>query len=276
MSKGKAKVNYLHREGLVGHDTAPDWEFIYKTSTVKDPGYNVGDRAVLPDGRVFRYCKSVGACYTGQLNKFQTVIGSTSGIDYSALAESAAIGDTSILMTNQGVIAQTEDCMRGGWIEIKTANTEAAGNQSGMQRMIVGNTADASVGMNGTVRIYLDAPLTAAVTTSSYAFSIGNPWNAVANDALYTNSACGLAATYVSASGYYHWELTWGLCWITDIAATLGTVNHQRQLVLNNSGGVGPHAYGTASLTQQQHIGFIVDDNASANGMSLVMLQICP
>ena len=271
-TRGRASARYLGKGGAVGHSIASEWEFIYGTSLVKDPEWEVGDRVVLADGRVFRYCRSDGACYTGQLNKFQSVIGTTSGIDYSALAEAAAIGDTSILMTNQGVIAQTENCMRGGWIEIKVANTDASGNQEGMQRMIIGNTADASATMDGTVRIYLDAPLTAAVTTSSYAFSIGNPWNAVSNDATATNSCCGVAATYVSASGYYHWEQTWGLCFITDIAATLGKVNAERQLIANATGGVAPHDSGCT----EQHVGFIVDDNASANGMSLVMLQISP
>jgi len=272
MAKGKAKVNYLGRSGVVMPQTVPSWDFIYEKSTVKSEKYNVGDRVVMPDGRVFRYCKSVGACYTGQLNKFQSVFSTTSGIDYSALAEGAAIGAKSILMTNQGVIAQTEDCMRGGWIEIKTANTDAAGNQSGMQRMIIGNTADASVAMTGEVRIYLDAPLDQAVTTSSYAFSIGNPWNAVSADIEPTNSCCGVAAVYVSASGYYHWEQTWGLCFVTDTNATLGKVDEERQLIANRQGSVAPH---DAACTEQ-HVGFIVNDNASADGMGLIMLQICP
>jgi len=33
----------------------PNIEFLYEHSSTKNPEYNIGDRVLLPDGRVFRY-----------------------------------------------------------------------------------------------------------------------------------------------------------------------------------------------------------------------------
>lgn len=230
--------------------------------------YICGTRFLMWDGAVYKYSKSSGACYTGQLNKFQNVIG-TVGIDYVVLPNAAAVGVTDVVMT--AAVEQTKDCLAGGWIEFKVTNTDAAGNQTGQQRRIIGNTACAAA---GTTTISISGPVTEALTTSSYAFCMPNPYTSVKADTLATTSACGIAAVYVSATGYYHWEQTWGLAFVSDTAATLGKTDHERQLVLNQQGSVSPHAYATAAATAQQHIGFIVDNNASANGMSLIMLQI--
>lgn len=239
---------------------------IYAADTTQR--YIYGTRFLMWDGAVYKYSYSTGACYTGQLNKYQNVIG-TVGIDYVVLPAEASAGDTKVLMT--AAVAQAKDTLAGGWIEFKTVNTDAAGNQSGIQRRIIGNDVIAA---GGTGYIYLNAPLTVALTTSSYAFCMPNPYSSVKVDSLATTSACGLSAVYVSAAGYNHWEQTWGLGFCTDTAATLGKVDHERQLVLNQQGSVAPHAYLIAQATAQQHIGFIVDNNASANGMSLIMLQI--
>jgi hypothetical protein len=249
--------------------TAVDYPYlgIYTTETTQRFIY--GTRYITYDGAVYKYSKSSGACYTGELNKFQHAIDSV-GIDYVVLPNTSAIGATEIVMT--AALAQAKDTLAGGWIEFKTANTDAAGNETGMQRRIIGNTA---CGAGATTVVTLNGPLTAALTAATgYAFCMPNPYSSVAYDTAATNSACGLAATYIAATGYNHWEQTWGLAFCTDVAATLGKTDNQRQLVLAQNGGVSPHAYATASVTAQQHIGFIVDDNATANGMSMIMLQI--
>lgn len=240
---------------------------IYTSETTQR--YVYGTRYLMWDGAVYKYSKSAGVCYTGQLNMFQAVIG-TVGIDYVVLPNDSTIGDRSVVLT--AAVAQAEDTLAGGWIEFKTANTDAAGNQTGMQRRITGNT---SCGAGGTTTVSFEGGLSAALTNAvGYAFCMPNPYQYVSYDAEIGNSSCGIAATYIAATGYNHWQQTWGLCLVTDVAATLGTVGHQRQLVAHNNGGVGPHLYGTATATAQQHVGFIVDDNTGANGMTMIMLQI--
>lgn len=97
MAKGKARVNYLGRAGLVAAKDAPDWSFIYETSTIKDSHYNIGDRVVLPDGREFYYAKSAGACISGQGCEF-TAVGFNS---YIAADTAQAVGDKQIEMPHE-------------------------------------------------------------------------------------------------------------------------------------------------------------------------------
>jgi hypothetical protein len=166
-------------------------------------------------------------------------------------------------------IAQTENGLRGGTIIINTVPPDAA-NALLQQRYITGNNAAAA---NKKVYIALDEPLRAAVTTASYAFCMRSPYTSVGYTTTNNRSVGGLPATTVTASGYFGWLMTRGFCWISDQAATLGTVDYQRQLVLGYAGGIGPHD-STALNAGQQHIGFIVDNNESHNGMTLIMLQI--
>jgi hypothetical protein len=253
--------DFKYERGPIQDDGWPiDYSDAYKTGIyTADTAqrFVYGTRYLMWDGAVYKYSLSKAACYTGQLNKYLNVIG-TVGIDYVVLPAAAAIGDTKVKMT--AAVAQAEDTLAGGWIEFKTVNTDAAGNDK--------------IAAAGTGYLYLNAPLTAALTTASYAFCMPNPYSGVGIDSGTGTSACGVSAVYVSATGYTHWQQTWGLAFCTDTAATLGKTANQRQLVLVNDGGVSPHAYATAGVTAQQHIGFIVDNNNSVNGMSLIMLQI--
>ena len=274
--KGTAKVNYLNREGLVHHNTpVADWSFVYEQSTVRDPKWNIGDRVVTPDGKVFRYCKSGGACWTGRGAAFYNAIPAT-GIDYSLLVNAQAIGDKEVTMTNQGTCAITQDELRGGHIIIKTA---AGSDDSALQqRGIIGNSADASVGHNGTVTIYLDAPLTGALTAASYAFCMPSPYNNIINAETIGNSAgaysiAGIPAVYVSAASVYFWVQTWGLTWIAP-QGNLGASDNKRQMVFRWDGSVGPHDDSDANEEYQQHAGFVVDNNLAGNGATLMMLQV--
>jgi len=61
MAKGKARTKLLnHSAGLVGGNAGgSSWGFIYQTSTVKHPDYNIGDRVALPDLRPVTRTKRV-------------------------------------------------------------------------------------------------------------------------------------------------------------------------------------------------------------------------
>lgn len=270
MAKGKAKRVYLGREGLVASTDASDWAFIYETSTVKDANWEVGDIVELPNGKGFVYCKSSGACYAGRGNVFDNAIPAT-GIDYANnVAAAAAIGDTKVYITNGSTVAQTKDGLRGGTIILKPAS----GSSDAVLQMrgIIGNDA---MTLAGSGWVYLDAPLTAALTTASYSFCMPSPYLAVkysdGSDA-YNKSHIGIAAVYVSASGYYHWEQFKGRCWLAP-QGECGTTDHGREVVWRYDGSIQLRDYNSAiGGAYGQVAGYILDDNGAANGSTEIML----
>ena len=175
MAKGKAKSTLLGIQGVVGHKEAPDWDFLYAHSTIKDPKWNIGDRVVTPDGRVFRYAKASGTMNPDILAQHVT----GQHIGYVALGASQVIDDKEVTLTvaaathgvgGAGVIAKDE--LRGGYILIFDASSKA------LHRGITGNSALAA---NGTsITIYLDGALTVAlISGSDHAEVIASPYLAV-------------------------------------------------------------------------------------------------
>lgn len=245
------------------------WDYIYKISTVKDPSWNVGDSVPLPNGKEFVYCLSSGACYTGQGNSLYNAIPAT-GIDYSVLPTSAAKGDTSIVMTNQGVVVQTLNGLAGGTIILNPTGT--SDNSALQMRGITGNTAAT---ISGTCTIYLDAALTAALAAgTAYAFCMPSPYSSVRAGDLPACSKVGIAATYVPGSGYYHWEQYAGRCWIAPHAGT-GSTAHGREIVWRSDGAIqmrGLSGAATVDGEEQQSAGYIMDNNTASNGSTEIML----
>jgi len=268
MSKMINRRVRLGEAGLVQGTTQGPWNFIYGVSAVKDPKWNIGDSVELPNGKSFVYCKSSGVCYTGQGNSLFNAVPAT-GIDYSAVYAAAAIGAMSIKMTNQGVVAQTEDGLAGGTIILNHSGT--SDNSDLQMRGIVGNTAG---GVSDVITIYLDAPLTAALTTSSYAFCMPSPYSSVKAGDLPACSKVGIAATYVSAANMYHWEQYEGRCWIAPQAGCGSTV-HGREVVWRSDGSIQLRALTTGATVngeEQQVAGYIMDNNTAANGSTEIML----
>jgi hypothetical protein len=274
MSKGKQKVNYVGSAADVVSQGKPSWSFLYEVSTIRNPRYNIGDRVVLPDGRVFRYCKSGAVCDTFKANVFYNAIPAT-GIDYAVLAEGAAKGDDSVLLTSSA-IAQTLDGLRGGNINITTGSDDGRDQQRG----IIGNTA-CSIG--GTCRVYLDAPLTEAVTTSWYAYCMPSPYSDVRRtDEIEGGggkgkvSFVGYAAAKVNAANLYHWEQTWGPLSCSLYGSAVGKTQYMREVVFRYDGNlIHRGATGITGL-EAQTAGFILDNNTADNGATFIMLQIAP
>ena len=262
MSRGKASANYLHREGLVGHETAADWGFLYETSLIKSSKWEIGDRTVLPDGRIFRYAKvtSGGEAYAGQGCSFENVI-AISG----SCAAAQVIGDSQITFASQTF---SVDELRGGYIVIYSSD-----NSNVQQRGIIGNT----VASSSTVTIYLDAPLVANVAAAKFCEVLHNPYSSVKTRSGEQDgyvSIAGVAAVEATALKYV-WIQTWGPCWVPPGEAGVGGVTSERQLVFAIGGAVHPHNAAHATTKQQQHAGFIIQRDSSSNdGPPFVMLQI--
>ena len=211
MSKGNAKVLFPHRAGLVGHTDAPDWSFIYTASLTQSPKWNLGDRVVLPDGREFRFAKSIGACLAGQGCEF-----TYTGYSAIATADTAqAVGDKQVSISaaaTHAIIAR--DGLRGGFVVIHNSDANAETQVRG----IIGNDA-VTVADSGCV-LYLDGPLTTAVTTSDSDIEVfENPYAALRTGTSASLAKAGVPAVYVSATLMYFWVQVKGPCFIAPAAS---------------------------------------------------------
>lgn len=272
--RGKAKTLSLVQSGALveGNVGGSSWDYIYEASTVKHPGFDIGDRVQLPDGRVFRYAKSGAACWSGRGCKFGNEIPAV-GIDYKVLTENAPRGQDWV--KTLAIVTHTADDLRGGHALFKLINTS---NDSAIQqRLITGNSA-AAIGVEMTV--YLDAGLSAALTTLSYIVAMPSPWSNLRHGVHPGNddkrSHAGVPAVYVDAADKYFWCQTWGEVWVAP-DGECGTTAHGRGLVWRYDGSVQLHHATTAmDGAQQQLAGFCLDANLAANGMTKMMLQVCP
>jgi len=273
MSKGKAKTTYLHREGIVSLETQPDYNFLYESSTVKTPKYNLGDRVVLGDGRVFRYGKC-GATLEDMkhgVKNYNLLV-----TEKDAIAVAAAIGAKYVDITfadtdgvaNNGVIAVDE--LRGGLISFYRGTDR-------QQRGIIGNTVRAN-GDTGNTRVYLDAALKVAINEDDNVEVIGNPYSDLRiENNLYT-SVMGMPAVKAT-TGQYFWIQTWGLCRVTPTGAEVGANPDERMFCFDAYGGVRASQASIVDEGKSEQIaGFIVEktDGAAGSAAPFINLQINP
>lgn len=268
MSQGKAKVDYLGSESNVIYGTQPSWDFIYETSTVKNPNYNIGDRVALPDGRVFRYAKSTEALNNDLLCAFyEDEVQTYDEIDASS---NAAVGDKSITIDDGTHTALTEDELRGGYVIIY----HTGGGGYTQFRGIIGNdAADA----NAIFTIYLDAPLDTAVTAGTTGVEVFyNPYAKLCLKNGVAGSAAGKPAKQVTAANQYFWVQTWGPCWLAPNATDDSFDTQHRDAYCRHDGSVEPRiATGSVGATNTTHrIGFLINEGYSTG--PLLMLQISP
>jgi len=266
MSKGVAKTSHLDGTGVITHNNAPNWDFLYETSTIKNPNYNIGDRVVLPDGRVFRYAYADTARTSGYAMQFNASVAQ----GYTNLAANQAIGDKSVQVVS--AVALTKDELRGGYITLYT------GDPNNTFRGIIGNTACSAA---GTTTIYLDATLHKAVTTSTGSEFFYNPYAHVCEVPLSYGSVAGIAIADMSTVGYC-WIQTWGMIRLTfKPGANPGTTIEARQLVFGPDGPTWAHGSDAVGPSGDkgycQHAGFVVDKTSAGTGSyALIMLQISP
>ena len=279
MAKGKSQVNYLGRAGLISSVDASDTKFLYEVSAIKDAKWNIGDRVDLADGRKFRYCLSTGQCDTFVGNIFVNSIGTGAGdvgIDWSTLAESAAVGDNSVVMTAPSTRAIVEDSLRGGLIVLNISS--GTNNDTIQQRFIIGNSAAAA---SGSCTIYLADPLVTALTAgTAYGYCMPSPYSAVQGAQIGTYngvvSFVGYAAAPVASSGLYHWEQTAGQISASLYGSAVGKTQYMREVVFRFDGNlIHRGATGVTGL-EAQTAGYIMDNNNAANGATVIMLKLEP
>lgn len=281
MAQGKARSKLLdHSSSLVeGSYTGPSWEFLYQHSATKHPDYNVGDRVVLPDGRVFRYAKAAGTMNPDTLAQHET----GQHIGYVALGASQDIGDNEITLTvsagsvgsgGAGIIAKDE--MRGGYVLIFDASSKV------MQRGIIGNTALAAAGTS--ITLYLDGKLERALlATTDHAEAIVSPYLDLVDGAAIQDKTRGVLGLPMSIAtdGQYFWLQTWGPCWVApdngNSLVDLGNTLYNIQAVARFDGHVAVHDYNDVENQYAQHVGFVLSRGSGVSqGAPFIMLQISP
>ena len=264
MAKGVYYTKHLDEtlKSGVYETQVPNLAFLYATpSTTKNPEYNVGDKVVLPDGREFRYAKSLGnnALFAAHGVQF-TYTGLTA---YTAFATNHAQGSTEITIPAVAHTGQDADALRGGYVIIFDGATDL----NTCVRGIVGNDASTTgVAFN----IQLDAPIHNAIVAGTEACEVyQNPW---AGMEVATNTAlpmAGLPTTTVSAAANYFWVQTKGICWV----APHGTVGDNGGLLCmwRANGDLESVEVALGSLTvpagdRSQIAGYCIQGSSAGNG----------
>lgn len=273
MSKGKAITDYSGgRPGLVSHETAGQWSFLYETSLIKNPKYDVGDRVVLGDGRAFRYAIA-GNIIANIQQGVKCYNLKSDGVGYTA-ATASAIGDTDITVDAGDEGDWTLDQLKGAFIIIHTHT-----DLNHQFRGIIGNSPSDA---DGNIIIYLDAPLTHTVTTSHGVEVHLNPYTDVRQLNSTTGkpgnrytSVLGMPNVSTTVANQYLWIQTWGPCWANP-HGTLGYAStaNERELKFDWEGSISFQDDASGADDSAQTAGFQIERQASNTGSAFFMLQI--
>ena len=246
----------------------PNINFLYQTpGTTKDPDWNVGDKVVLPDGREFRYAKSLGNNELFAAHGVQfTYTGLTTITNFTVVA---ATGATEITIpAGGGQAALTLDVLRGGYVIIFDGDDDT----NTCVRGIVGNDVE-STG-NLAFKIQLDGAIHDAITTTHKAEVYQNPWagmEVASNTAL---PIAGVPTTVVSAAANYFWVQTKGICWVApqstvgDHAGMLTMWRHDGSL---ESAEVALGISTVPSTDRTQIAGYCIQGSQAGNGPLLML-----
>jgi len=236
----------------------------------------IGTRRVTWDGKVYKYSHAGGDCSNELLAYSDHRL---QALNWSAVV-SGALGATTIVVTvggsdgdGSGNIA--ENYLAGG--EILISNEATFGS---ICLSIISNTV---VSGGGAMTLVVGTALPFLLTTSHKVEAIGSPYrqlHAVVNcpaDA----SMIGRPTVKATAALPYHWEQTWGPCWITPNngfnTVDVGNSAYNSQVVVYN-GTIGTHDDAVAQTNYQQHIGFVISRTqaGTTQGAPFIMLQISP
>ncbi len=226
----------------------------------------LGTRLELPDGRVFRYTKAGGvALDIGKLMAAAVV--TTGHIKDLAVAATAAIGDTSLTITN-ATTAITEDQYAEGYVFFNTA----AGQ--GQICTIRSHPAETTTSGSCVLRLEDEDALTVALTTSSKCGLRKNIYkDVIVSPNPITGIPVGVTPIAVTED-YYFWLQTWGpAAVLTNGVLVLGqkvatgetTPGSVDVVPVNSNSSDGPEA----------DVGLVINLGATTE-YSLVFLTIAP
>lgn len=269
------KSNYVAETGYVRKVDTGGWDFLYRASSVKDERYNVGDRVVLPDGRVFRYAFAAGTC-NPEVGAYKAKKTNTVAVAPAQATGAGAVGSRTVTVTIDTEIGElatgvlTENELAGGYVVIGNG-----ADQHPQMRMIVSHPALATTG--GSLTLTLDAALITAVTVGTTTIELmESPFYNLKADMSGGDyvTFVGIPAA-VATDNQYFWVQTWGPCWITSDGNTCDSAR-DRTIVFVGNGSV------VSSNDQTMESGFQVAgvaldmSGSGASNAPMVLLQIWP
>lgn len=204
----------------------PDLGFLNYVSTTAQVGWNVGDSVVLPDGREFRHCKSLGS------NTLLPTLGcnftDTGYTAYTAFAVAASVGDREITIPAATHTALTADQLKGGYVIVF--------NGSGTNDVTYGIAGNDAAAANALFKIRLDQPLAVAIVASTSACeTYQNPWGLMDCGNTVVLPRAGAPVVSVSAAANYFWLQTKGPKFVAP-QATVGNNNGGMQAYWRHDG----------------------------------------
>jgi len=236
---------------------------------------SIGTRRVSWDGKVYRYSSAAANCSNEMLAYSAHY---KQALNWSAVV-SGALASTTMVVTvggsdgdGSGNIAA--NYLAGGQILIS--------NEATFGSISLGIVSNTLVSGGGAMTLVVDTALPFLLTTSHKVEAMGNPYAALAALANCPADApmVGRPTVKATAALPYHWEQTWGPCWITPnngfSTVDVGNSDYNNQVVVWN-GTIGPHddiAHGEYA----QHIGYVLSRTqaGTTQGAPFIMLQICP
>jgi hypothetical protein len=230
-----------------------------------------GRRYVTWDGRVFKYCRSLGTLYAGygaaNIAPVGYLINSVTPAAYVAGQQQIPVTIASAEgYAGDGAIAENE--LVGAHLVVGHGGATLTEN-----RLVIGNAAVASGG--GTCQVLLDEPLDLAHAAGVACELPLNPFRYLSKGNLEYNAFMCVPRVAVT-TGYNFWGQTWGPCWCVPGGgdSVPGNSANDRLVCFVGDGSVN----GATALTMEtgyQIAGYIIDTTASGTGaMPLVMLQL--
>ncbi len=233
---------------------------VYSTGTVRKfisgTRYRIGDR-------VYKYGLTAGAIKSGFGAFNNGVFDGVTGGNVTA----RAIGDVwlDILL----------DSTTGGTTWFGTKNNMVGGMWSqpdstlAQFRLITGHEKGAN---GGTIKVYLDGPLTRTLVAASFMEIAQNPYNQLVRPGGTMASVMGVPTTNV-ASGSFGWNQTWGPCWMNPDLPVADTANW-RTVVFVQGGGI--RGFDDATGENGHQVAGFVIDKTSGDNPPFIFLQISP
>ncbi len=172
---------------------------IYKVSGTKAPGIMLGQKRLLPDGRVFRYAKAGGTLVAGEHCIMAVgVANHIKQIQSSGATNAAGKTEVSVYV---GATAVTANQYDDGWLHIY----DGAAGTVGFQYRIKSHTVSAAG--SAIITVQLATPiLVATVTTDTFSL-LPNPWSGVTHSTTAESGPAGISMRPAS-SGQYLWLQT--------------------------------------------------------------------
>lgn len=214
--------------------------------------YVYGTRHISWDGRVFKYCNSVAIC----VSYHGACAAEDAALAYTAAPVAGSIGDKHITAT---LSSRAEDDLAGGYFILYHSTIDNT-----TQYGIVGN--DATSG--STTRIYLDARLPYAGTTSFAHEVFENPYREISE---VTNAQAAWIGVpmMTTAASQKGWSQTFGPCLITPTNGTFDDPAANERMAKWDAN-AGLSEMGTANINQIA--GFILNQGSSNIAGPFIML----